>query len=257
MFRLPVSGLQVTIRQPVGEDDLLLQETRGSDTSLALMLVSRLVEAADRSTVKWSELTITDLEALLLLIRKVVVGDLIEADIACLQDECRARITVSFRIGEYLSYHQSRRPRKMSADGEGWFHLQEQPVKFRLPVANDLLELVGAWRPERELVRRCIQPETVSGRLRRRVVGAMAAMAPNLSGEVEGECPDCHHRISAYLDVQKYVLDELRGRASRVYEDVHLLALNYQWSEESILLLPRNRRVLYVELLQQDREQVG
>jgi hypothetical protein len=257
MFRLPVSGLRVTIRQPVGEDDLLLQETRVSDTSLALMLVSRLVEAADRVEVKWSELTITDLEALLLLIRKVVIGDLIETDVACTQDECHARITVSFRISEYLSYHQSRHPRNLAADGEGWFHLEEQPVRFRLPIANDLLELIGEWRPEHELVRRCIQPETISGRLRRRVVGAMAAMAPNLSGEVEGECPECHRRISAYFDVQKYVLEELRRQAGRVYEDVHLLALNYQWSEESILLLPRNRRVLYVELLQQRQEQVG
>jgi hypothetical protein len=252
MFRLPVSGLEVTIRQPVGEDDLLLQETRASSTALALALVSRLVRPSDGSVVQWSDLTITDLEALLLLIRKVVVGDVIEADLACVQPECGARITVSFRISEYLSHHQSRRPKEMAAADQGWFRLHEQPVKFRLPAAGDLLAVMESAKPDRELMRRCIQPETIPAKLRRRVESAMEAMAPNLSGEMQGECPECHRRITVYFDVQKYVLRELRDRASRVYEDVHLLALNYRWSEESILLLPRNRRILYAEMLRQE-----
>jgi hypothetical protein len=251
MFRLPVSGLEVTIRQPVGEDDLLLQESRVSDAALALALVSRLVRPADGSAVQWSELVITDLEALLLLIRKVVVGDLIEADLSCPQPECGTRITVSFHIGEYLSHHQSRCPREITADGEGWFRLHEEAVKFRPPAAGDLLEVMGKPRPHRELMRRCIQPEIIPTKLRRRVVNAMATMAPNLSGEVQGECPECHRCIAVYFDVQKYVLCELRDRASRVYEDVHVLALAYRWSEESILLLPRNRRVLYADMLRQ------
>lgn len=256
MFRLPVSGLVVTIRPLVGEDDLLLQEQRASATELALTLVSRLTRPADGSVVQWGELTITDLEAVLLLIRQVAVGDLIEADVSCLQPECGARITVSFRISEYLSYHQSHRPRELAADGEGWFRLHEQPVKFRLPAAVDLLAVNGERRPDRELLRRCIQPKTIPAKLRRRVVSAIAAMAPNLSGEVQGECPECHRCLGVYFDVQKYVLHELRDRASQVYDDIHLLALNYRWSEENILLLPRSRRVLYAELLRQ-QERLG
>ena len=252
MFQLPVSGLEVTIRQPVGEDDLLLQEARGPDTALALALVSRLVQPADGSVVQWSELTVTDLEALLLLIRKVVVDDLIESDLACVRPECAARITVSFHISEYLSYHPSRRPKETTAAGEGWFGLHEQPVKFRLPAAADVLAAMETAKPDRELMRRCIQPEDVPARLQRRIERAMEAMAPNLSGEMQGECPECHQHVTVYFDVQKYVLRELRNRASRIYEDVHLLALNYRWSEESILMLPRNRRILYAEMLRQE-----
>jgi hypothetical protein len=252
MFQLPVSGLEITIRQPVGEDDLLLQEMRAPSTALALALISRLVRPADGSVVQWSELTITDLEALLLLIRKVVVGDLIEADLSCLQPGCGTRITVSFRISEYLSRHQSRRPKEMAAVGEGWFCLHEQRVKFRLPAANDLLAVMERPRPDRELMRRCTEPETIPAKLRRRIESAMERMAPNLSGEMQGECPECHNRVNVYFDVQKYVLRELRDRASRVYEDIHLLALNYRWSEESILLLPRHRRMLYADMLRQE-----
>jgi hypothetical protein len=253
MFRLPVSGLEVTIRQPVGEDDLLLQEMRASNTALALTLISRLVRPADGSVVDWGELTITDLEALLLLIRKVVVGDLIEADLSCIQPECGAKITVSFSIREYLSYRQSRRPNEMIVEGEGWFRLQEPDVKFRLPAASDLMAVMENLKPDRELMRRCIQPERISTKLKRRVMNAMAMMAPNLSSEMQGECPECHHRVDVYFDVQEYVLRELRDRAKQVYEDVHLLAFNYRWSEESILLLPRNRRMLYAEMVRQER----
>lgn len=253
MFRLPVSGLEVTIRQPVGEDDLLLQETHAFNTAVALALISRLVRPVDGSAVQWSELTITDLEALLLLIRKVVVGDLIEADLACVQPECGARITVSFRISEYLSYHPSRSPKETTAAGEGWFGLRQQSVKFRLPAAADVLAAMETAKPDRELMRRCIQPEDVPAKLQRRVERAMEAMAPNLSGEMQGECPECHQHVTVYFDVQKYVLRELRDRASRIYEDVHLLAFHYRWSEESILLLPRNRRILYAEMLRQER----
>lgn len=253
MFRLPVSGLEVTVRQPVGEDDLLLQEMRASNTALALTLISRLVRPADGSVVDWSELTITDLEALLLLIRKVVVGDLIEADLSCVQPECGAKITVSFSISEYLSRNQSRRPGEMVSEGEGWFRLQEPSVRFRLPAAGDLLAVMEKPRPDRELMRRCIQPDRISAKLKRRVMTAMAAVAPNLSSEMQGECPECHHQVDVYFDVQNYVLRELRDRARQVYEDVHLLALNYRWSEESILLLPRNRRMLYAEMVRQER----
>ena len=253
MFRLPVSGLEVTIRQPVGEEDLLLQETRASNTALALTLVSRLVRAANGATTDWSELTVTDLEALLLLIRKVAVGDVIEADLSCVQPECGAKITVSFSISEYLSCNQSRRPREMHAEGEGWFRLQEPSVKFRLPAASDLLAVLEKPRPDRELIRRCVQPERISAKLKRRVMSAMEAMAPNLSSQMQGECPECHRPVDVYFDVQKYVLRELRDRAKQVYEDVHLLALNYRWSEESILLLPRNRRMLYADMLRQER----
>lgn len=252
MFKLPVSGLEVTIGQPVGEDDLLLQEVRASNTAVALALISRLVQPIDGSAMQWSELTITDLEALLLLIRKVVVGELIEADLSCVQSECGARITVSFRISDYLCYHLPRRPREMVTDSAGWFRLNETAVKFRLPVANDLLEVTRSPRPDRELMRRCMQPEDSSARLRRRVEAAMEALAPILSGDMRGECPECHCRIDVYFDVQNYVLRELRDRASRVYGDVHLLALNYRWSEESILLMPRNRRILYAEMLREE-----
>jgi hypothetical protein len=98
-----------------------------------------------------------------------------------------------------------------------------------------------------------MQPAEMPARLRKRIENAMDALAPSLSHEVQGRCPDCGTIIRTYFDVQTYVLHELRDRAASVYQDVHLLAFHYKWTEESILELPRNRRLQYAEMLRQEK----
>src|SRR5258708_25740669 len=102
MRRLPVSGIEVTLRQPAGAEDLLLCEAVEFDTSLALALLDRL--ASPRGD--WSGLCVTDFETLLLLLRQSVAGDLIQADATCTSRDCRARVDVSFRVESYLSHHR-------------------------------------------------------------------------------------------------------------------------------------------------------
>jgi hypothetical protein len=248
MFRLPVSGLQVAIRQPSGEDDLFLQESRASITEVALGLLSRLAQPADGSTVQWSELAITDIEALLLLIRRSVMGDHIETDVVCTQPDCGARITISFGIGEYLSYHHARLPKGLVSDS-GWLRFPDQPIKFRLPTGADLLAVIDGRRPDRELIRRCLDPADSPAAQRRRAIAAMSTIAPNLSGAVCGQCVQCAQGVNVYFDVQQYVVQELRNHCNSVYPDIHLLAFHYRWSEESILSLPRARRSMYAQML--------
>lgn len=252
MFQLPVSGLEIALRQPAGAEDLLLQESPVSTTALALALVARLACLADGTAYDWSALSVTDLEVLLLLTRQNVFGDRIQADILCTVRDCGARVDISFSIADYLAHHVPRLPKELElADEPGWFQIPEQEVKFRLPTGADQAVVAGQPKPERELMRRCAQPADISVQLRKRVESAMEALAPCLSHEVCGECPACHTVMGIYFDVQGYVLRELRDQAAFVYEDVHLLAAHYQWSEESILALPRSRRLRYAALLRQ------
>jgi hypothetical protein len=51
------------------------------------------------------------------------------------------------------------------------------------------------------------------------------------------------------FEIVAFVLRELRDHAAAIYQEVHLLALNYQWPEEHILALPRERRTYYAEAL--------
>ena len=100
LFRLPVSGHVVALRHPTGAEDLLLLETPDDDTELALALADRLVRFMGDATFDWRELTVSDLEALILRLRQAVIGDRVRADVACQSTGCGRRIDNSFGIND-------------------------------------------------------------------------------------------------------------------------------------------------------------
>jgi hypothetical protein len=254
MFRLPVSGLTVSLRFPAGDEDLLLLEAPDIDTRLAIDLMARLAEVSGAGGGQppkgWEALPAADLEALLLSLRQMVFGDTIRATAICPVVSCRKQVEVSFRISEYLAHHAPRRPRSVSEDGEpGWWRLGEEEIRFRLPTAGDQAAVRGARQPTDELRRRCVRPEELAGRHLKRVEQAMEALAPSLSRSLEGKCPECRSETEVYFDLERFVLTELRDQAAYLYRDVHLLAKHYHWPEQTILALPRYRRLQYAEIL--------
>jgi hypothetical protein len=250
MFCLPVSGLRVVIGPPTGVEDLLLQETRLCDVTLALTLIGRLTHVVGKETENWGDLTLTDVEALLLLLHQITVGDLVRAETRCAVATCGAPADVSFRIGQYLASNTPRFPRGVAkSEVEGWFHFGGEATKFRLPTAHDLALMDHNPQAYRELVQRCIEPGGVPAAVRRRIENAMEALAPRLSRPLRGECPECQAKMDSYFNVVEFVLRELRDQAASIYQDVHLLAYHYKWTEQMILELPRNRRMQYAETI--------
>lgn len=250
MFRLPVSGLPVVVHQPTGVEDLLLQEAPVLDVRFALVLLDRLVRTHDDAAVDWSRLTVTDFEALLLLVRRASLGDMVRAETNCSAAGCGARADVSFHIEEYLGSRSPRIPRGVNkSEADGWIRFTDQTVRFRLPSAADLMAVDSQTKPHRELLRRCVEPPTVAAHLRRRIENAMETLAPRLSRTLSGECPECYAHMDFYFDVQEFVLGELRAQAASIYQEVHLLALYYKWPEETILALSRIRRMHYANAL--------
>src|SRR5205809_3820044 len=108
MVALPVSGLEVTLAHPGGEEDVLLCESPRHDTTLAVALLSRLARS-DGAPLQCESLTVTDLEVLLLQLRRMVLGDVVRGETGCSSPDCGARVDVTFRISEYLAHH-ARRP---------------------------------------------------------------------------------------------------------------------------------------------------
>ncbi len=252
MICLPVSRREVVVYPPTGSEDLLLVESPGTSTELALALVSRLVAPLEGDMDGWAALPVPDLEVLLLLIRQTVFGDQVRAETRCEVSTCGAAIDVNFSIDGYLAHHRPRQPRNVAADAEaGWYRLRGSEARFRLPLVADRLAVHGATHPARELARRCMQPAGLTAVMRRRIVKAMAALAPSLSHEVEGRCPECGTPLLLYLDVQEFTLAELRDQARHVLDDIHLLARAYHWPESEILALPRVRRMYYAERIRQ------
>jgi hypothetical protein len=278
-FRLPVSGRLVALRQPSGAEDLLLAEaarTRGGDIAIAMGLAGRLVRAVEGEPLDWSSMSVTDLDALVLRLRQAVIGDRIVADIACPALGCGRRIDIDFGVEAYLAHHTPKAGRtqfrgwKLEPTEEpGWFCLAKVPkspgasaagptdgadaerVRFRLPTAADLLGIAGRPVSEGELASRCLRPVDLPARLRRHAEAAMEAMAPSLSGDLLGVCPECGSTVTIEFDARWFCLQELRDRATFIYQDVDLLARHYHWSEAEILSMPHIRRAAYAELVRQ------
>jgi hypothetical protein len=254
VVRLPVSRRDVRLRPPAGAEDLLLLEAPACDTALALELAACLARPADGADFDWGLLAVTDLDALLLRLRQLVFGDRIRAEVVCTAEGCGRRFDVSFQVGQYLDHHRPGAPPGAARANEaGWFRLADAPVQFRLPTAADQVAVARAADPEAELIRRCIEPSDPPGPLLDRVQEAMEALAPSLSHDLQGRCPECEVTVEIAFDAQRFSLRELREQAAFIYEDVALLARSYHWSEAEILAMPRQRRLRYAELARQER----
>jgi hypothetical protein len=248
-FRLPVSGLDVLFRQPTGAEDLVLLEAEDLDVDLAISLLGALGRAEDGEGLDWYSLSVTDVDAALLALRRGLIGDRIQSTIRC---PCGETIDIDFGARDYLAEHMPRPVESMPAvevEPEGWYRLTGANARFRLPSCADQSAVQGRDDAEKELTRRCLEPASVARPLRRRIESAMEALAPNLCGSLEGFCPECHATVEIAFDPQRYVLGELKQRAAFLLEEIHLIAGRYRWSEEDILALPHARRARYAELL--------
>jgi hypothetical protein len=242
MFRLPVSGSFVDVHLPGGAEELLLWERREFDRPFALELVGRLTTAPAPEN-----LSVHDFEAVLLQLHRLVFGDAISADATC---ECGEPVDISFSVSAFLAHRAPRRPRAVVTAGEaGWFSLDGTDDRFRLPTVGDQIAVARERDPLAALAARCVHGSPVPARVDR----AIAAMAPALSGPIQGACPHCARTITLVFDVPSFVLRELQVQASLVCEHVHLLAGRYHWSEEKILSLPSWRRQHYVDMVIAER----
>jgi hypothetical protein len=252
MVRLPISGIVVHHRLPSGrEEELLLSATR-IDSHLAIELASRLASMADGGEVGWRVTPPGDLDYFLLELRRIMFGDLVRTDARCAAADCRSRVDISFRISDYLARHRPRAARGVSRDAEaGWYRLAG--ARFRVPNCGDQAAVEGHPSPKQELARLCVEGAEIAPGALRRIERAMDAIAPALSHELDGRCPECGAGVRVYFDVQLFTLLEMRAQASQLYRDVHLLAGSYHWSEEQILALPGVRRAHYAELVSGER----
>jgi len=245
MVALPVSGIDVTLRRPAGEEDVLLCEAPRRDMRLSVALLSRLTGA------RCEELPVGDVELLLLELRRLMFGDVVRSDTTC--PDCGAKVDVEFRISDYVAHHASRPSPDVRPSGEeGWLSLAGTPVMFRVPLASDQIAVSGRADAERMMIARCVHPAALPARTLGRVARALQRLAPSLGDVVQGVCPECGAEIAVYFDPQELALSELRQEAALIYDEIHLLASHYGWSEAEIMALPRTRRMRYADLIREE-----
>jgi hypothetical protein len=250
MVRLPVSGLEAAVRPPDGSDELVVREMAGSPVARAIALAARLGGPGD-----WAGLSVTDFEILMLAIRAQTQGEDMALGLSC--PACRARVEISFRASDYAEGPAPRRPADVSPDPErpGWYRLGE--TRFRLPTAGDQAAVAEWPNPVRALAERCLDPARPPARERARVERAMAAMAPEVSRPIAGQCPECGQAVEAPLHVTRLVIGEMIRDAAGLHEEVDLIAQAYHWPEADILALPRSRRRAYAERIRASRQRAN
>ncbi len=254
MTLLPVSGMALAVREPIGEDELYLAETTLPPLPAVLELARRVARTTAGGQPDWPGLPAADIDAAALEIRRSWIGDMIRTDTSCPDPDCREQIDVSFSISDYLGHHRPRRPRGLTgAPAEGWFTLAGATVRFRLPTVADLLAAASEERPAEMLSRRCVDAAEIPRTLARRLDRALSALAPSLEDFLGGECPACGREVTMRFDPLTYTLTELRNAFAGIHLEIHALAAAYGWPEEVILALPRGRRRRYASIIASER----
>jgi hypothetical protein len=130
------------------------------------------------------------------------------------------------------------------------------PLELRMPTGSDEVAidaLDDAAEAERALLRRCVVrgelPEAPSSDYLARIEAALDEVSPWVVTELSGTCPACGATHPVALD--PYVV--MRRSAGALYDEVHMLAWYYHWSEAEILALPRVRRQLYLSRVDRAR----
>ena len=247
----------VELRAPGDIDQVAILDTHALPPAIrATELLSRCLDDGNRIA---PALSVGDREAALLHLRRLTLGDALEAVVSC--PACGARLEAELRVSDLLvePYADLHRSYAVTADTPAG----PCTVTFRLPTCSDL-RAVAHHAPEdmdtaaNVLLQRCVlgaetggesDAELFSSGVRSAVAAAMATHDPQAELALDMRCPACGLDFSVGFDAASYVLRELDERASTLLADVHAIASRYHWSERDILALPPSRRARYMDLI--------
>ena len=190
----------------------------------------------------------------LLYLRSLLFGNQLENTAHC--PECGQKTEWTMPLKQlYLQ------PLETQEDKEEFTLEQEgKPIAFRLPNNQDLLELStenpSAWTTER-LLQKCIlqqegiirQVEDFSDIFKQQIIEKIAELDPQADINIGLSCPECEYQWSLNFNILTYLWTELEDYVYRLLQDIGRLAMNFGWSENSILEMSRFRRNLYLQML--------
>lgn len=169
---------------------------------------------------------------------------------------CRARFDVGFRLSEL--------PLTPAGDGYPFAEtiVSGRRLRLRVPTGEDEAQIIelAPGDARRTLACRCVVAidgdapsdealAALDDAAIDAIDAALDAVAPQLATVVSTACSECGTAHS--LEIDPYRMPALDTEA--LYRDVHTLALRYHWSEAQCLRLPRDRRQIYVDLIDQSR----
>ncbi len=131
------------------------------------------------------------------------------------------------------------------ADQEAIAHLEDEEEALRALVSRCLLALGDGAPPEDAALD--LGDDDLA-----RIEEALETAAPEVALRAQAECPECAAPNRIWLD--PYL--SLREHGGNLFQEIHVLASAYHWSEADILRLPRSRRQIYLRLVDRARGMV-
>lgn len=220
------------------------------------------------------QLTTGDREALLLHLRRLTLGERIPGVLNCPYPDCGQPMDLTLRASDLLlppyAQPQPEYQATVQQDGSAW------RVRFRLPTGGDqedAARLAGRQMEagERLLASRCLLEITadqaggaairIADEPPEEVTAALPLLLserdPQAEVQLELTCPSCGRAFSAVFDAASYFFREIDSRSTRLYRQVHLLALYYHWSEAEIMSMTLVKRQRYLGLLEESLGEAG
>jgi hypothetical protein len=258
---------EASLRSLDGDDEVFLLETGESllpaqrTTALLARCLTRLGPLSPVTTQTAASLTAGDREALLLHLRRLILGERLQCVLSCPNPDCGEKMDLDLRVSDLLlppySHAQERYETTITKNGSNY------SVRFRPPTGAHQEEAASLARSDPQaaadlLLRRCVERVvTEDGKPIENPPSVVIERLPTIMGELDPQaelmlnltCPVCHHDFSALFDTATYLFQELHSRAEHLYGEVHLLAFYYHWSEAEIIGMTARKRHLYLDLL--------
>lgn len=264
LWREGAMPLRELYMRPVGERDhaFLLDtlDTGMTPGARGTALLERCLEDAPPGVAQ--ALGAGDREALLLQLRRLSHGDVMNCVLRCPSPTCAQRLELTLCVSNLLHpcYADAAAEHALCV-AHGGAHYE---LLFRLPSAGDLDLAAGLAKedPRRagfalltccildavadgSPVETCALPDAVCDA----IAAAIGELDPQACIEFAMTCPACGHAFEAALDAASLLLNELDALARQSLRDVHVLASHYGWSERDIFAMPARRRARYIELI--------
>jgi hypothetical protein len=260
----PLTGSDLSFLGEVGETFSPAQRT----TALISRGLTRLGPFESITTEQVQRLTVGDCEALLLHLHSLTFGERMQCVLACPSRNCGEKIELELQASDLLL------PDYPAPQSTHQLALREDEkvycITARVPNIGDLETVTPLARSDLHaattlLVSRCVEEITVAESdgpvaclpeaLIEQLSTAFAELDPQSEITLNLTCPNCEHNFTALLDTTTFLYEKLKSHVNTLYQETHLLAFHYHWSEAEIMNMGVNKRRRYLELLEEELSQ--
>lgn len=198
-----------------------------------------------------AQLSIGRRDSLLLDLRERTFGSQFVSRLVC--QKCGEQLELAFKVSDIDVADEMNDAETLTLNSDGY------EVMFRLPNSEDVRAATAANGDREQLLfQRCLLRVTKDGveqlaaelpaPVVEMVVDRMARADPQ-SVPLSLVCAACSHKWFMGFDIVSYFWSELNAWASRMLQEVHVLASTYGWRENDILAMNPWRRQSYLEMI--------